>query len=243
MGVLTTAEVTPATLELLGDLAHREPNFDRDDGPFDAEHGWKVDDRCGPLPDERPGPPEPDGPFETACAVLRSYAMADPGIVRAAYDPDVPLLGREMALEGRFAWLRFPMAVRVTNVVDDTIRIDGHQVRRWGWSYSTLEGHLERGRMDWEVWKWVDVGDVDFRIHAFSQRGEISNPIVRLGFALFGHWTQERFYAAVLRRMALLVGQRTGRHATRAVCRTDLPAAVLGRHMGPGHAPPEAQGA
>lgn len=227
-----TAPVGEQTLELLGELPGRAVNFTRADGPFDAEHGWKVDDRCGPLPDERPGPPEPDGPFTHACRLLGSYGMADPGIVRAVYDPATPLAQRDMALEGRFAFLRFPMGVRITNVIDDTSRLDGQAVRRWGWGYTTLEGHLEQGHMDWEIWKWLDSGDVEFRIHAFSRRGQIDNPVVRLGFAMFGTWMQERFYDAALSRMRAQVTASTGRRSVRASCHTHVDRSRLGAVMG-----------
>lgn len=228
-----TAPVGRRTIELFTELGDRAPNFTTDDGPFDAAHGWRVDDRCGPLPSEGPGPPEPGGPFEAGCEVLGSYEMADPSIVRAAYDPSVPLLHRDMALEGRFSVLRFPMGVRVTDVVDDTTTVDGRAVRRWGWGYSTLDQHLEQGRMDWEVWKWLDTGAVEFRIHAFSRRGPIHNPVVALGFAVFGRRTQERFYAAAGRRMQRLVEERTGRSTTSTTCHTAAQRPVLGAVMGP----------
>jgi uncharacterized protein (UPF0548 family) len=211
MSVHVTARVRDEVIELLDDLSSREPNFTTADGPFDAEHGWKVDDRCQPLPSESPGEPVEDGSFARARRILTGYEMADPAIIRAAFDPEVPLAQRDMALEGRFLFLRFPMGVRITHVVDDTIRVDGHQVRRWGWGYSTLEGHLEQGRMDWEVWKWLDTGQVEFRIHSFSRQGDIRNPVVRLGFALFGSWTQERFYRKVRERMDVLVAAEVGR--------------------------------
>ena len=35
----------------------------------------------------------------------------------------------------------------------------GRPVRIWGWSYRTLQGHLEMGQMDYEVWKWLDDGE------------------------------------------------------------------------------------
>lgn len=228
----TTAPVGDDTHELFTELAELRPNFGVEDGPFTVEHGWKVDDHCCPLPDEVPGPPEPDGPFAAARDVLHDYAMADPGIIRAVYDPGAPLLGRTMALEGRFTFLRFPMGVRVTDVVDDVTEVDGRRVARWGWGYSTLEGHLEQGRMDWEVWKWLDAGDVEFRIHAFSKRGRIDNPIIRLGFAVFGRWMQERFYDAVQARMRHLVERRTGRTTKRAYCHTATERPLLGELMG-----------
>lgn len=228
----TTAPVRGSTIDLLAELDHLPPNFGPADGPFDEAHGWKVDDHCCPLPSEAPGPPADDGPFAAAQNVLRDYEMADPAIIRAAYDATEPLQGRTMALEGRFAVLRFPMGVRVTDVVDDVIDVDGQPVARWGWGYSTLEGHLEQGRMDWEVWKWLEDGTVEFRIHAFSRRGRIDNPVVRLGFAVFGRFMQERFYDAVQQRMRSLVEQRTGLATERRACHTAAERPVLGARMG-----------
>ena len=49
-----------------------------------------------------------------------------------------------------------------------------------------------------------------FRIHAFSQAGEINNPIVRLGFRLFGRRVQLRFINNSLRRMRQLVAKPGG---------------------------------
>lgn len=238
MTVHTTAPVGDDVRALLDDLPGRGPNFSPEDGPFDAEHGWKVDDRCLPLPSEPPGEPVAAGSFAIARQVLTRYEMADPGIIRAAFDADAPLEARDMALEGRFLFLRFPMGVRITHVVDDTIRVDNRRVRRWGWGYSTLAGHLEQGRMDWEVWKWLADGTVEFRIHAFSRRGPIPNPIVRLGFALFGEMTQERFYRSVQARMRQLVEHRTGRPTDRSHCHTAAQRPVLGRRMGPAGAGP-----
>ena len=34
----------------------------------------------------------------------------------------------------------------------------GDAVRVWGWSYRTLQGHLEMGQMDYALWKWLDDG-------------------------------------------------------------------------------------
>ena len=74
----------------------------------------------------------------------------------------------------------------------------------YGWNYRTLEGHLERGQMDQEVRKWLDTGEVEFHIHAFSQPSSDPSPIVRLGFRVFGRHTQVKFYRRACRRMEAL---------------------------------------
>ena len=148
---------------------------------------------------------ESGGTWETAKQLMRDYEFADPAIVRAIYRPDDPLESRDMLLEVRFWGLRFRFGVRVGGVIDETRRVDGRSVRVWGWSYSTLQGHFEMGQMDYEVWKWLDAGTVEFRIHVVSRAGRIRNPLVRLGFRLFGRGQQVRFARRACERMARLV--------------------------------------
>jgi uncharacterized protein (UPF0548 family) len=78
-------------------------------------------------------------------------------------------------------------------------------VRVWGWNYRTLHGHLEMGQMEYEVWKWLDGGAVELRIHAVSRPATVRNPIIRLGFHLFGRRQQLRFARHACQRMAELV--------------------------------------
>ena len=146
--------------------------------------------------------------------MLRSYEFADPRIVRAVYHPDRPLEGRDMLLEVRFWGLKFRFGVRVSGVIDELRRVDARDVRVWGWSYATLQGHLETGQMDYEVWKWLDTGAVEFRIHVVSRASRIGNPVLRLGFRLFGRREQIRFAKRACVRMACLVsGDRNIRTA------------------------------
>jgi hypothetical protein len=44
-----------------------------------------------------------------------------------------------------------------------------------------------------------------FRVAGYSRRAPIANPVIRLGFAVFGRWTQQRFYRNIQARMAGLV--------------------------------------
>ena len=185
---------------------HRLPlNFDPDQHDMSRpEKGWHVDDYRQPLPPEPPGPPVPGGSWEIARDLVKNYAYADPGIIREVCRSGPPEPGQDMLLQGRFYGLRFYLGLRIGRVVDGYIEQDGRRARVWGWNYRTLEGHLERGQMDQEVRKWLDTGEVEFHIHVFSQRGSIPNPIVRLGFMLFGRLTQVRFYARACRRMETL---------------------------------------
>jgi uncharacterized protein (UPF0548 family) len=189
------------------DALHDRPlNFDPAGlARFDVASGWRVDDYRQPLPSEPPGPPLPGGSWETARRLMRDYEFADPAIVRAIYHDDSPLERCDMLLELRFHGLRFHAGVRIGGTRDETATVDGRPVRVWGWNYCTLQGHLEMGQMDYEVWKWQDSGAVEFRIHAVSRAAAIRNPIIRLGFRLFGRREQLRFARHACERMAELV--------------------------------------
>ena len=132
--------------------------------------------------------------------------MADPALVRATWDHDAPLLGRDMLLKLRlYRVLSVYAGVRVTRVWEETR--GGERV--FGFEYGTLTGHVERGRMDYEVRERGD-GAVDFRIHAHSRPSGEGLPWVRLGFWLFGRREQMRFYARCCERIARLSARELG---------------------------------
>lgn len=194
------------SLATLDALHAAELNFDLDKrGEFTEDNGWRIDEYCLPLPPEPPGPPVSGGSWEVARRLVRDYEFADPKIIRAIYHRDEPLADRTMLLVGRFYGLRFRLGVRVGGVNDNTRTIDGRDVRVWGYNYRTLQGHLEMGQIDYEVWKWLDSGETEFRMEAFSRAAAIPNPIVRLGFRMFGRTMQRRFARRALERMDRLV--------------------------------------
>jgi uncharacterized protein (UPF0548 family) len=163
---------------------------------------WNIDVHRHPLPAEPPGPPVGDGVWERACRLVRDYEFSPPELVRALYDPDQPLLGRNMLLEARFHGLHFYCGVRVTDVVDES-RDGGERV--WGWAYETLDGHLERGRVDYEVVKHQHTGEVEFVARSHSQAAPTLNPVLTLGWRLFGRGTQLRFYRRCGQRLRELL--------------------------------------
>ena len=191
----------------LAGLRRRQVNYDPARAPQDgrADGHWHVDSGDAIIGQELPGPPAPGGPWETGCVLVRQYEFAEPRILRAVYRGDSDLEGRDMLLKGRFFGLRFYLGVRVTRVIDETRDGDGGPERVWGWSYQTLEGHLEQGRLNYEVIKNLDTGLVTFRVSGYSRAAPIPSLVIRLGFALFGRWTQQRFYQAIQRRMPKLV--------------------------------------
>jgi uncharacterized protein (UPF0548 family) len=196
----------PAALD---ELAGRRINYDPARAP---EHGaeaveghWHVDSGATVIGREEPGPPERGGAWETACRLVSQYEFADARILRGVYRRDAELLGRNMLLEARFFGLRFYLGVRVTGVIDEERDTSGGPERVWGWWYQTLEGHLEQGRLSYEVIKNLGTGVVTFRVAGYSRPASIENPVIRWGFLLFGRWTQERFYRNIQAWMADLV--------------------------------------
>jgi uncharacterized protein (UPF0548 family) len=184
------ARLSPSVRRKLAELAAKPVNYDVQALDLaDPPPGWNVDERCQPLLAEPPGEPVSGGSWEIAGRLIRGYEFADPSMVRAFYDPDVPLPGRDMLLELRTLRLvRVHVGVRVADVYDEVRRVNNRDARVFGWAYRTLEGHVEQGQMDWQVWKWLDSGEVQFRVRAVSRTAVIPNPVVRIGFwALRGH--------------------------------------------------------
>lgn len=192
-------------LERLRDLARRRPNLDEDEIGDCAEEGdWHRDDMVEPLPSEASGPPVAGGSWHVARQIMERYQLADPGVVSATYDESAPLAGRDMLLRISFKGLRFWVGVRVDQDYEETRELDGREVLVFGWSYVTLEGHFEEGRMHYEVWKWIDTGDVEFHLRAVSRPARSGPLPIRLGFRLFGRTQQLRFYRQICRRLRRL---------------------------------------
>jgi uncharacterized protein (UPF0548 family) len=168
---------------------------------------WQADALSQALPSEPPGDPVAGGPWEVARRLVEEYRMADPAIVRARWDPDTPLLGRTMLLELRaYRVLSVHAPVRVTAVWDE-VR-DG--ARSFGYEYVTLPGHVEVGRMDYEVVKRVADGAVEFRLRAHSRQSGDGPWWARVGFRLIGRHEQVRFYFHCCERVARLTARELG---------------------------------
>ena len=196
----------PAALDRLARLQiNYNPAGAPEHGASAVEGHWHVDSGATAIGREEPGPPEPGGAWETACRLVGEYEFADARILRGIYRRDSELLGRNMLLEARFFGLRFYLGVRVTGVIDEERDTGAGPERVWGWWYQTLEGHLEQGRLSYEVIKNLATGLVTFRVAGYSRRAPIRNPVIRWGFRLFGRWTQQRFYQNIQARMADLV--------------------------------------
>jgi uncharacterized protein (UPF0548 family) len=193
----------PKVRRRVAELAGKRLNFNPKSLPeASSAGGWTVTDLCQPLPTEPPGMPLSDGSWAIARRLMRGYEFADPSIVRAYYDPDAPLEGRNMLLKLQALGLaHLFVGVRVGEIYEQTRGLDGRDVRVWGWNYRTLEGHVEVGQMDWEVWKWLDDGTVEFRVHAISRPASIPNPLVRVGFRVLRGPERRAFLESTTRRM------------------------------------------
>lgn len=198
----------PRVRRRLAELAEKNLNFDLDTlADATPDGGWEITDLCQPLPSEPPGMPLEDGSWALARRLMGDYEFADPSIVRAYYDPSAPMEGRDMLLKLQALHLvHIFVGVRVGEVYEQTRVFDGREAQVWGWNYHTLEGHFEIGQMDWQVWKWIDSGEVEFRVHAVSRNARVSNPIERLGLRLLRGYEREAFLRSTQRRMRTFVG-------------------------------------
>ncbi|ALW83852.1 hypothetical protein AUC43_01275 [Hymenobacter sedentarius] len=191
----------------LESYANAEVNYDFSrQNEYTSATGWRIDDYETALPAEAPGPPAAAGSFAAAQDVLRRYAFPPPDLITGIFSPDGPLEKRIMVLRAQFLFFKFYFGVRVSGVTDEAARAtpDGPE-RVWGYGYRTLEGHFERGQIDFTIHKNLGTGAVQFRIHAVSQLGQIRNPFYWVGFKLFGRSLQRKFARESLRRMQEMV--------------------------------------
>ncbi|WET76824.1 DUF1990 family protein [Amycolatopsis sp. QT-25] len=179
---------------VLADLGARRINYDRGEV---ARPDWNFDRHRHVLGFEEPGPPTESGLWSRARALVRDYEFTPPELINAHYRSGTDLAERNMLLEGRFLGLRFLMGVRITALLDER----GEERTAWGWSYDTLDGHLERGRVDYAVVKHHSTGEVEFTATSYSQVSPALHPVLRMGWAVFGRRTQLRFYRRIGERL------------------------------------------
>ena len=189
--------------------AHAKVNYDYENvREYTSATGWRIDQYATDLPAEAPCPPAAHGSFAAAQDVMRRYAFPPPDLITGYFDPSQPLSARIMVLRAHFLVFNFYFGVRVVDVIDEAAQAspDGPE-RVWGYGYRTLEGHFEKGQINFSIHKNLATGAVQFRIKAMSQPGHIRNPFYWLGFKLFGRTLQRRFAHQSLLRMRRLVGE------------------------------------
>jgi uncharacterized protein (UPF0548 family) len=196
--------------DMLDSLRNKKLNYDAEMREnFTEVNGWRIDSYAVDLPAEQPGEPESNGAWNIAREVIRNYEFPDPNLITGIFVPDDPLENRYMVLRARFLLFTFHFGVKVSQVVDE-IRQDPimGRARVWGWSYRTLEGHFEMGEITFTVWKFLDSGQVQFRINAYSKVTHIPNIFYRIGFHLFGRSLQVYFSHSAMDRMKKFVADR-----------------------------------
>ena len=189
----------------VADLTSRHVNYDEREAPPHVTAGWHCDRVTIELGHEAPGEPERGGLAETAGELVNSYEFSDPRILRAAYTHPGDLIGRNMLLEGRFLFLRFLLGVRIVAAHDELVDGPNGPERLIGWSYATLDGHLEQGKLRYEIAKEIDTGRVEFRIIAYSRWSPIANRLVWAGLNLMGRRTQLTWYHHAMTRLCHLL--------------------------------------
>ena len=145
---------------------------------FTTANGWHVDDYAQPLPPEPPGPPAPGGQLRGRPAADARLRVRRPGHRPGRLRRGQPLRDPRHAARGPL--LRPPVPLR---------RPGRRAGRRASWPSTAARcgagagttapsrGTWRRGQMDYEVRKWLDTGEVEFRIHAFSRPAHIPNPV------------------------------------------------------------------
>jgi len=164
--------------------------------------GWKIDHYQAQLALEAPGEPVPYGPFEKVKNAIQLYKFPDPNLIRAVFEPERELSGRNMLLIAKFAGLSFYFGVRVVAVIDEVRKTkDGEDLQVWGYAYRTLKGHFEIGEIRFEVSKNIKSGLVSLEIAAYSKPDLIQNPFYRAGFRVFSRPLQKYFASSSIHRL------------------------------------------
>ena len=93
--------------------------------------------------------------------------------------------------------------------------------------------------MDWEVWKWVDSGTVEFRVHSVSRAAPIRNPIVRIGFHLVKGRERQTFLDSTRERMRTFVKLALEQEGDGAAPVREAAAQITARRSAPPDGAPE----
>jgi uncharacterized protein (UPF0548 family) len=113
--------------------------------------------------------------FERACAALDAWKMFDLGWVKLLH-PAEPIAPQQTVLILARTWGLYSLsASRVLARIDS----DDSQVRQWGFSYGTLQHHVERGEERFSVEHHHGDDSVWYDILAFSVP---QHPLARLGY-------------------------------------------------------------
>lgn len=134
--------------------------------------------------------------FEHAAAALRTWTMFRQDWIRLYPTDEPPQPGQVVAVVARIGPLWWTNACRVLYVIDETT-----PVRRVGFAYGTLPGHVERGEERFCV-ELAEDGGVWYDLLAYSQP---RHWLARLGYPV-SRATQRRFAAGSAMAMQRAVG-------------------------------------
>lgn len=176
--------------ERLERLSGAQRNFSVGDARDDVARNWHAYESDSVLMRQA----EP-AHFERARVALANYEFSDPSIVRAHFDPTVPLLGRPMLLELKALGFRYLCPAVVSSVRQDA--------QAFGFAYETVEGHIVRGSERFLLSRSED-GELRVRIEARWQRGDLPNWWSNGGFRLLSGYYQRKWHLRAHARLAWL---------------------------------------
>jgi uncharacterized protein (UPF0548 family) len=135
--------------------------------------------------------------FAGAVEALQGWKMYELGWTKLCW-PDAPIAkGTVVGVLGRHFGLWSLNACRIAYVIEE----EGPQLKRYGFAFGTLPGHVEQGEERFTVeWRRVD-DSVSYEVFAFARPAHLlakaGPPFVRM--------VQRRFAADSLRSMAAVV--------------------------------------
>ena len=122
--------------------------------------------------------------FESAVAALKNWKQFDLGWVTAVPRHTPVEVGAVVAVMTKHFGFWSLNACRIVYLINDE-----KPVKRFGFAYGTLSGHVERGEERFSIEWHPDTNEVWYDIFAFSQP---HNLLVQLGFPL-ARMLQKRF--------------------------------------------------
>ena len=149
------------------------------------EGHWHVDSGATRLGREEPGPPEHGGCGRSPAAWSVSTSSPTPGSCAASTAATAGCSAGTCCLRGASSACAFTSASGSpgSSMKNGTPATAPERV--WGWCYQTLEGHLEQGRLSYEVIKHLTTGEVAFRVAGYSRPAPIRNPVDPAGASCF----------------------------------------------------------
>ena len=135
--------------------------------------------------------------FARAIEAIRGWKMYELGWTKLCW-PDAPIAkGTVVGVLGRHFGLWSLNACRIAYVIEE----EGPQLKRYGFAFGTLPGHVEQGEERFTVeWRRVD-DSVSYEVFAFARP---AYPLAKAG-PPFVRMVQRRFAADSLQVMAAVV--------------------------------------